>query len=192
MKPRDVARPSSGRQDRVLAHSGQRDTKPGITGDRTGRLGDPWTCHIPSPWGTGTLGTLAVEQSSPGTCVSGGRRRIVPHPARCSSPYLGKDRPQPIRNPSHCQPPPSQSPRGTGTPVTRCWGQGTLTLQLVTDAVGHFLDLCRQLLQVIFGLCGITGVSHHGNVPREGPRERGRLWGRCDSTHSALGWGLRG
>lgn len=71
-------------------------------------------------------------------------------------------------------------------------GTGPLTLQLVTDAVGHFLDLCRQLLQVIFGLCGITGVSHHGNVPREGPRGQGRLWGCCDSTHSALGWGLRG
>lgn len=62
---------------------------------------------------------------------------------------------------------------------TRDMAAGTepLTFELVTDAVGHLLDLCCQLLQVIFGLCGIMGVSHNGNVPREGPREQGRVWG---------------
>lgn len=163
--------------DSTGGHEGSR----GAAGDRAGTLGDTWTCHIPRP-----RGTEREERSSPGTCVSGDRRRIEPRPARCSSPYLGTARAR--QGPSPLPAPATPERRGDGDSGGTALGTGPLTLQLVADAVGHFLDLRRQLLQVIFGLCGIRGV----NVPREGPRGQGRVWGHGDRTHSALGWGLRG
>lgn len=49
-------------------------------------------------------------------------------------------------------------------------GTRSLTLQLVADAVGHFLDLRRQLLQVVFGLCGVTACEM-GKPPWERPQD---------------------
>ena len=130
-------------------------------------VGTPRTCRISSPWGTGWdraprtwgcgVGTGpaagARDQSSPGTCVSGGRRRTVPHPAQCSSPCLPRAGPQPIRDPPHPPAPMAWGspahpalPLGTQGPVglgDTAVGTRPLTLQLVADTVGHFLDLCR-------------------------------------------------
>lgn len=147
-----------------------------------------------APWGTGWDGVLRTwgcwvgtapaagprDRSSPETCVSGGRRKIVPHPARCSSPCLARAGPQPVRDLPHppdpmvpVSPAHPTLPTGRGGPAgpgDTAVGTRPLTLQLVADAVGHFLDVRRQLLQVIFGLCGIT-AREPGKPPRECPQE---------------------
>lgn len=84
------------------------------------------------------------------------------------------------------------SPRGQGGPAGPGDAAGTvpLTLQLVADAVGHFLDVRCQLLQVVFGLCRVTRDTEEataGNVPWGGLG-----WGGTHGTHSARGWGPRG
>lgn len=130
---RDVACPSTGQRDRGLG-TGQRDTRPGITECCWGPLDTP---H-PQPVG-GRVGPGDTGWSSPGTCVSGGRQRIVPRPARCSSPCLERDRPQPTRNLSHCQPPWFQSAREKGTSATRRWGQGHSLFSLLRTLLAIFL-----------------------------------------------------
>ena len=181
--------------------TGQRDTKPGSTqtrcvwdgvllgtGDGDGRPGDTQDRLHLQPVGDRVgrgaqdLGVLRGDspgsgsRSSPGTCVSGGRQRTVPHPARYSSPCLARAGPQPIRDLPHPSDPtvpvsPAHPalPTGTGGGPAGLGGTAvgtrSLTLQLVADAVGHFLDLRRQLLQVVFGLCGVT-AREPGKPPR--------------------------
>lgn len=82
-------------------------------------------------------------QDSPGTCVSGGRQRIVPHPARCSSPCLARAGPQPLRphgprvpstpRPSHGD---RGDPRGW---VTQRWGHGHSLFNLLRTLLAIFL-----------------------------------------------------
>lgn len=122
--------------------------------DRDGRPGDNQDISIPQGQGgtgrsgrggagRGHPGGRSWGQDSPGTCVSGGRQRIVPHPARYSSPCLVRAGPQPLRPHGPCVPStprPSHGDRGDLRGwVTQRWGHGHSLFNLLRTLLAIFL-----------------------------------------------------